>query len=252
MCRLLGWASRRPLPLTDVLGQADLDAFTELSCTHGDGWGAARTTGTGVEVRRSPDAARESDAFAQWAAGTATDLGMVHLRWATLGLPVRPENTHPFTDGQVAFAHNGSIRPPASLDALLPPEVRGLRAGDTDSERYFLAVLARIRGGEDPGAALAGTVRDIAARCDFSSLNALLLTPDRLYAVCRPGPEADQHQSGPDYFTLRYRVTGESVVVASSGWGSGWRDLGDGDLLEVDRATLEVTVTAVDGATLTR
>jgi predicted glutamine amidotransferase len=252
VCRLLGWASRRPLPLTELLGQEDLDAFTELSCKHGDGWGAARSTGTGVEVVKDPDAARESDAFARWAAGTATDLGMVHLRWATLGLPVRPENTHPFTDGQLAFAHNGSITPPSALDALLPPEVRGLRAGDTDSERYFLAVLARTRAGEAPGAALAGTVRDIAGQCTFSSLNALLLTPDRLLAVCLPGPHADQHDEGPDYFALRYRATGDTVVVASSGWGRDWQDLGRGELLEVDRQTLEVTVTALDEAALSR
>ena len=252
MCRLLGWATRRPLPLTELLGREDLDAFTELSCTHGDGWGTARSTGTGVEVVTSPDAARASDAFARWVSGTPTDLGMAHLRWATLGLPVRRQNTHPFTDGQVAFAHNGSIRPPSSLDGLLTPEVAALRAGDTDSERYFLAVLARIRDGEAPAAALAGTVRDIAGSCEFSSLNALLLTADRLLAASVPGPEADQHASGPDYFTLRYRTTDDAVVVASSGWGSGWRELGVGELLEVDRHTLEVTVTGVGEAALSR
>jgi predicted glutamine amidotransferase len=252
VCRLLGWATRRPLPLTDLLGRADLDAFTELSCTHGDGWGAAHSTGTGVEVLKSPDAARESEAFARWAAEQPTDLGMVHLRWATLGLPVRPENTHPFTDGRIAFAHNGSISPPESLDALLTPAGRGARGGDTDSERYFLAVLARIGDGEAPGAALAGTVRDIAGRCDFSSLNALLLTPDRLVAVSLPGPRADQHAQGPDYFSLRHRSTGDAVVVASSGWGGDWQELAPGELLEVDRHTLQVTVTPVEEAALTR
>lgn len=246
MCRLLGWATRRALPLADLLGPADLHAFTELSCTHGDGWGAARSTGTGVEVVKRPDAARESDAFTRWAASRPTDLGMVHLRWATLGLPVRPENTHPFTDGQVAFAHNGSITPPDSLDPLLAPEALAGMGGDTDSERYFLAVLGRIRAGEGPAAALAGTVRDITARCTFSSLNALLLTPDRLVAVCRPGPHADQHAHGPDYLALRHRTTGDTVVVASSGWGTDWQELAPGELLEVDRTTLEVTVHTVD------
>ena len=32
MCRLLGWATRTPTSLHDLLGSADLDAFTELSC----------------------------------------------------------------------------------------------------------------------------------------------------------------------------------------------------------------------------
>jgi predicted glutamine amidotransferase len=246
VCRLLGWASRPARPLAGLLGAEDLHAFTELSCTHGDGWGAARSTGTGVQVVRDPDAARTSAAFADWASGTPSDLGMVHLRWATLGLAVRPENTHPFTDGTVAFAHNGSIRPPAALDPLVGDGVRALRAGDTDSERYFLAVLSRLREGATPAGALAATVTAIAASTDFSSLNALLLTPDQLVAVCRPGPEADQHAEGPDYFALRYRAGDDAVVVSSSGWGRDWHELADGELLTVDRGTLAVTVRPVE------
>ena len=62
--------------------------------------------------------------FADWSRATRSDLGLVHLRRATLGLPVRAENTHPFTDGRLAFAHNGSISPPPALDVLLSPTTR--------------------------------------------------------------------------------------------------------------------------------
>ena len=147
MCRLLGWVTTAPTTLLDLLGEADLDAFTELSRRHADGWGVARATATGTKVHKRADAARTSRAFRSWARGHATDLGMAHLRWATLGLGVGVENTHPFTDGTVAFAHNGSVLPPGSLDRLVASDVARLRRGTTDSERYFLALLTRLRSG---------------------------------------------------------------------------------------------------------
>ncbi|MGY1617933.1 class II glutamine amidotransferase [Geodermatophilus sp. SYSU D00691] len=247
MCRLLGWASRVPTPLRDLLGEADLDAFTELSAKHAHGWGLARSTGAGVEVRKQADAARGNAEFAELARAGRADLGLAHLRRATLGLGIGLENTHPFTDGRVAFAHNGSIIPPRSVDRLIPWRLRRERRGDTDSERYFLAVLARMRDGLAPAEALLDTVGELAATGDFTSLNCLLLTPDELHAVCRVNHAASQEfDEGPDYYELRYRVTGDAVVVASSGWGRDWSALGNGDLLSVRRGTLEVSLRSLD------
>src|SRR5688500_13388654 len=135
MCRLLGWTTREPTTLSDLLGEDDLADFTELSAKHGDGWGVARSTRRRVVVRKRADAARSSAEFARWARGRRTDSGIAHLRWATLGLGIDPDNTHPFTDGRVAFAHNGSIRPPAALDDLLTQRSQRQRRGTTDSER---------------------------------------------------------------------------------------------------------------------
>jgi predicted glutamine amidotransferase len=247
MCRLLGWASHEPTSLLALLGEEDLDAFTELSCRHADGWGLARSRRRGVEVRKQPDAARTSGEFADRARNGSADLGLAHLRWATLGLDVRTENTHPFTDGRIAFAHNGSIRPPEALDRLLTRRARRLRRGDTDSERYFLAVVSRMQEGSSPGDALAETVAEIAATTDFTSLNCLLLTRDALHAVSRVNSGARiEFDEGPDYYELRYKVTDGAVVVASSGWGRDWDRLADGDLLTVRRRTLDVSVTTVE------
>jgi predicted glutamine amidotransferase len=243
MCRLLGWASRVPTTLLDLLGEEDLTEFTELSSKHADGWGLARSTRRGVRVAKAADAARTSGAFARRARRRRSDLGLAHLRWATLGLDVHEANTHPFSHGPLAFAHNGSIMPPASLDRLISPAVAGLRRGSTDSERYFLAVLSRMAEGATPAEALARTVEDVAAGGGYTSLNCLLLTPDELHAVCRIDPDVPPRpDEGPDYFTLRYRVTGDAVVVASSGWGRDWQDLADGELLTVRRRSLDVSV----------
>jgi predicted glutamine amidotransferase len=242
MCRLLGWAGRRPATLADVLGEDDLDAFTGLSAHHGDGWGVARSTARGVSVRRRPDAARTSARFDRWARHRRTDLGLAHLRRATLGLSIGPANTHPFTDGRVAFAHNGSISPPAALDDLLLARSQHRRRGTTDSERYFLALLTRLRSGTAPRDALRDTVDEIAGTLPFTSLNCLLLTPDELIAACHYDPAGDLEDKDPDYYRLRYRVTDDAVVVSSSGWGRNWQELANGDLLTVRRGSLETEV----------
>jgi predicted glutamine amidotransferase len=247
MCRLLGHVSRTPTSLAELLGEADLAEFTELSRKHGDGWGFASATDAGVQVVKAPDAARGSEAFGRAAHTGATDLGLVHLRWATLGLSVAPENTHPFTDGTIAFAHNGSITPPSALDALIPDDLQTQRTGDTDSERYFLATLAEARR-TNPADGLAATVARITESYEFSSLNAMIATPHELITVCRYDPMAQVREDEPDYYHMRFRVTADAVVVSSTGWGSGWTPLDNGEILVVRRDTLEVSVRSVKDA----
>jgi predicted glutamine amidotransferase len=249
MCRLLGWATREPTTLRDLVGDEDLLAFTELSAKHGDGWGVARATESDVKVHKRPDTARGSRSFGAWARTHASDLGLAHLRWATMGLSVGIENTHPFTDGQVAFAHNGSVLSPSALDGLAAPDVSRLRRGTTDSERYFLALLTRLRSGAAPRDALCDTVDEIAGTLPFTSLNCLLLTPDELIAACHYDPAGDLEDKDPDYYRLRYRVTDDAVVVSSSGWGRDWQELPNGSLLTVRRGSLATAVHSTERQT---
>jgi predicted glutamine amidotransferase len=260
MCRLLGYVTRTPAALADLLGEEDLFEFTELSCKHGDGWGAAWATDTGVEFVKAPDAARMSSAFDRHVHEHVGDLGIVHLRWATLGLEVAPENTHPFTDGTVAFAHNGSIDSFSSLDALIPAGLQRLRMGSTDSERYFLAVLAEVmrenqfypNGRGRLADSVAAIVERIAASHAFTSLNAMIATPDELIAVCCYDPAAEEKEEEPDYYRLGYRVTPGAVIVSSSGWGAEWSSLENGQILVVQRDTLDVSVGWMADARMTR
>jgi hypothetical protein len=101
-----------------------------------------------------------------------------------------------------------------------------------------------VRGGATPREALRDTVREIAATSPFTSLNCLLLTPTELIAACRFDPAAPLQDEAPEYYTLRYRATGDAVVVSSTGWGRNWHELGNGDVLVVGRGTLETTVVA--------
>jgi predicted glutamine amidotransferase len=245
MCRLLAFVAARPRTLGDVLGPSLRD-FTDLSRQrHSDGWGMAWPDGDRMEVRKAPDVASDSEEFARLGATVSTDALLVHLRWATMGLGLSTANTHPFDDGHVAFAHNGSVASIEGLDAMIDERLAGERQGTTDSERLWLAVRSRASG-VDLATALAETIGLVAATLPYSSLNCMVLTPERLHVACRFDPRAIAGDDGSDYYELRYRVTPDAVVIGSSGWPQdGWQLLGNGEMLTVERGSLAVSVTAL-------
>jgi predicted glutamine amidotransferase len=253
MCRLLGYCSRDTASLAEIMGEPGLRAFTGLSAFHGDGWGMAWHDDRGLHAEKSPRRAMDEPAFHELARRKLGDLGLVHLRWATPGLPVEARNTHPFRRGDVAMAHNGAIHPQDRLGELLPPDWERQRAGTTDSERYFLHVMSGLQAHDgDMIAALDDTAARVDGLLQANSLNAVFLTPDTLYAVCCYDPERIPHAAlaarGYDsptgcYFEVSYRETDGAVVVASSGWPQdGWTSLPNRHVLVVDRDTLQAKV----------
>ena len=161
----------------------------------------------------------------------------MHLRWATPGLALGPRNCHPFRYGRYTLAHNGAIHPQSKLGEMLPAEWERQLHGTTDSERYFLHLMWRLeRRGGDMAAAIADTQASIGSRYAVNSLNAILLSPDRMYAISWHDPPGSRRPSYADaslantpaeiagYFHLAYRATADAVVVASSGMASAWLD----------------------------
>lgn len=235
--------------------------FSALSQWHGDGWGLAWYDDQQMHVEKSPGRAIDEPAYDKLTHCALGDAGLVHLRMATPGLPVEACNTHPFTRDGFALAHNGAIHPQDRLGELLPPEWDRQRTGITDSERYFLNVMADLeRNGGDVVAALSSTIDHIDAVFTANSLNAILLGPDALYAICCYHPDripvaglADRGYKGaPErYFDLAYRVTEDAVVVASSGWPQDdWTFVPNRHVLVVDRRTLHLSVEPLTPGTL--
>ena len=253
MCRLLGYCARDNASLAEIMGEPGLQAFTALSSFHGDGWGMAWYDHRQLHVKKSPQRAADEPAFTEHAHRRLGELGLVHLRWATPGLPVEPRNTHPFRRGDVAMAHNGAIHPQDRLGELLPPDWERQLGGTTDSERYFLHVMSGLEAHDGD---MIAALDDTAARVDrlftANSLNAVFLTPDALYAVCFYHPERIPHATlaaraydGPTecYFEVSYLETDSAVVVASSGWAQeGWTSLPNRHVLVIDRETLQAKV----------
>ena len=256
MCRLLGYCSVSPASLTRLMGEQELRDFAALSALHGDGWGMGWYHGDQPAARKSVGRADQEPEFGALARRPLSDLGLVHLRWATPGLPVADANTHPFRYGPWLLAHNGAIHPQERLGELLPGTWEQRLGGTTDSERYFLHLMWRLaqRDG-DMVAAIGDTTTDIEARFGPNSLNAILLGPEALYAISWhdpakvPGEQlrtrgyGDRPGEIETYFDLAFRATAEAVIVASSGWPMpGWTPLPPGHVLVTERATLRTTI----------
>lgn len=239
MCRLLGVVSSTSDSLHNMLGD-NLAPFSALSESHCDGWGEASWTGGGqLVVEKEPARAATSDLFGSAMTATVTDAALLHLRRASAGMVNQVGNTHPFTDGQIAFAHNGWCGPIEELDRLVA-EVGGAPCdGDTDSERYFRLVAAELAR-EEPELAIPRAAARIMAAAQFEALNALLLTPTALYAYSFFNEEAMRERGvAKDAYDLHYSIEESQVTIASTGWDRDpqrWTALPKGAVLEVTRS----------------
>jgi predicted glutamine amidotransferase len=266
MCRLVGWASERPVTLREVIGDAGVDRLRHLSTVHADGWGAAWHDDAGVlTVQRSPLRAGADKAFDAFADGMASRVCLVHLRLGTPGYGKGSTSIHPFADGEWAFAHNGAILPGSAIDALLPPGGPRTPQGVTDSERYFLALRDEMDrcAGSVPVAMHRVLDRLESAGLAAASLNALMIGPDSLHVICRHDPawQADQipvwpadilasELKPPPYFPLAYRDEPDTVSVVSSGIvddPGAWQPVPNDAVLRVDLGSRKLTVTELGG-----
>lgn len=181
MCRLLATVCPRPMSLVDAVGPAVLAEFVALSRAHRDGWGLGWQSPGGAGVHTS---ARPADAdFDASVAPQDARVVLAHLRWASPGLPVNPENTHPFLREGVVFAHNGTLHPVGPLDNLLSAHRRASLRGTTDSERYFALVLQIREQTADLPTAVLTAARVLRARYPHASINAIVLDADSLVVV---------------------------------------------------------------------
>jgi predicted glutamine amidotransferase len=242
MCRLLGVVSTVPISVADAVGAHVLKDFVALTKVHGDGWGIAHVDGPGddPQVEVSAGSALDDAAFRAAVEDRRSSAGMVHLRWATNGLAVQPQNSHPFVVGGVAMAHNGSIKPTGPLDELIEPGIAASLRGTTDSERYFGVIRQHRRSSPDLAEAVRRAVAQLRALYPEASLNALVLGEGNLIAVHAharsqlPAEDIDEITAADlptehleDYFALRWARPGDgTVVIGSTGFGDlDWQPL---------------------------
>ena len=258
MCRLLGYVARRPTSVVEVLGKEHFEAFTALTAVHGDGWGMAWQDPDDNVIRCASSAASaiRDPAYAQLAQQRLGRAGIVHLRWATPGLRVSPENTHPFVDDGYAFAHNGHIAPLERLEGLLTSESRATLRGDTDSERYFRFVRQCIAEQGDDAQGLSHALGILVGEFPDASLNALMLTPTHVFGVhinsqasapvkglrsLFASEEQIPYRHTDEYFAMDFRLTDDAVHVISSGIDPrGWTPVPENTAAMVDLSSLEL------------
>ena len=246
MCRLLGFVSAQPQSFGAAAGE-NLKEFIHLSTVHCDGWGVATLDhdSASAHLSRAPEQAETSEGFIETLEKTQSDGALLHLRWATKGLPVSEDNTHPFLHDGFTFIHNGAIYPANSLDSVIAPKFKSAILGDTDSERYFYFLLTQIESlGLVDG--VISAVHEIKANHDFSSINAMLMTDKYFITICEHDPSRKPSWAVDGYYDLFFKTEQDQVVVASSGWDQdGWTNLPNHHILIVDRANLKVQVLAL-------
>lgn len=241
MCRLMGYVSTQDHTISEFVGPRFED-FAALSSLHCDGWGIAGIE-TGADhptLVVEPTQASKSDEFKKVTQNAMSNGALLHLRWATAGLPVKEGNTHPFTHGEISFIHNGGIIPASSLHPFIDADLFETMRGDTDSERYFAVIITEIRkAGLVDG--IVAAVRRIREECNYTSLNAMVLTPHQMIIINEHTFKAVPPGQTEAYYDLYYRKDDEGVLVASSGWDqAGWTLIDNHRALVIDRTTFEI------------
>lgn len=142
-------------------------------------------------------------------------LFFAHVR-ASTGPATSRNNCHPFAHGRWLFMHNGQIggwpRMRRAVEGMIPDALYDARAGTTDSEALFLAMIAA--GMEaDPVAAVTGTLEAVARRMRAKHV----AEPLRFAAALTDGRDlfAFRWASDDRAPTLYFSETAERLLVAS-------------------------------------
>lgn len=257
MCRLLGVVSATPVSVATAVGEHVLKDFVALTRIHGDGWGVARVRlpGHDPRVEVSAGSALDDPHFDAAMHHRRSAASLVHLRWATTGMTVAPQNSHPFFANRIAMAHNGSVKPMEKLEQLLAPDIAATLRGSTDSERYFGLIRQHRKSSPDLPEAVRRGVSELRQVFPDASLNALLLGEDQLIAVHAHArsrlPDEDiaeitaadlpaEHLE--DYFGMRWARLDDRVVVASTGFGDlEWQPLESESVTAISMYDLSMT-----------
>ena len=192
-----------------------------------------------IDLFKEPVSATKSSNFKTEIRSHNATAGLLHLRWATEGMSVNENNTHPFCYQDISFIHNGSITPPDHLDPLIDKKYLALAKGNTDSERYFLYLLTQIdKYGFSEG--VKAGVKYIKENLKYSAINMMIINKASFISACVYNQDKipAKFKDDTDYYELKFTKKNGQVVIASSGWNQdGWQQIPNGSVLIIDRFT---------------
>jgi len=242
----MGYVSPNKTSFPAIVGDYFSD-FVALSSVHCDGWGLSTVdqSGSHIVLNREVEAASASSTFDATVAKNVADGALLHLRWATKGIPISENNTHPFFYGDYSFIHNGSIFPPDVIAPFIDPKFNSLIEGESDSERYFYLVMTEV---EKLGlvAGVKSALAIIKEHGDTTSLNCMLMNRDYFLTVSEHNTARKPDWAPDDYYEIKYLPTPQGVLFASSGWNQpGWTMLENHHAALVNRSSFEIEVIAI-------
>ncbi|EHI13261.1 ergothioneine biosynthesis protein EgtC [Mycolicibacterium thermoresistibile] len=225
MCRHLGWLGRpRSIaelmlePPYGLLVQSYAPRRQKYGLLNADGWGVGFFDDDGVARRwRSATPLWGDASFASIAPVLRSGCVVAAVRSATVGMPIEPSASAPFTDGHWLLSHNGRVDR-AVLDTA------AARAESTVDSALLAATI--FERGLDR---LGETLRDVAAADPDARLNILAGNGTRLLATTWGD-------------TLSVLAGDDGVVLASEPYDDDprWRDVPDRHLVEVTGAGVEM------------
>ncbi|MFF9126816.1 ergothioneine biosynthesis protein EgtC [Streptomyces sp. NPDC014889] len=244
MCRHLAYLGPEE-PLGRYLVEPPHSLYRQAWAPRHQRYGTVNADGFGVGwyAEGDPVPARYRRAGPIWADLSFADLSRVvrtsallaAVRDATLSGADAEAAAAPFAAGTWLFSHNGAVTGwPDSLAAVsrtLPPRDLLTLEARNDSALVWALVLARLRGGDEEGQALADTVLEVAAAAPGSRLNLLLTNGETITATAW----------GDSLWYLA--EPGRRTVVASEPYDDDphWRQVPDRTLLAASRTDVLLT-----------
>jgi glutamine amidotransferase len=224
MCRHIGWlgepisvASLMMDPANGLLVQSYSPRRQKHGLMNADGWGAGFYDAGAPRRWRSAAPLWGDASFASVAPVLRSGCIVAAVRSASVGMPIEPSASAPFTDGQWLLSHNGLVD-----RAVLPLSAKA----ESTCDSALLAALIFDRGLD----ALGDTVVDVAAADPNARLNILAANGSRLLAT-----------TWGDTLSVLRRADG--VVVASEPYDDdpGWQEVPDRHLVAVAGSGIELT-----------
>jgi glutamine amidotransferase len=227
MCRHLGWlgeprsiASLVLEPPSGLRVQSYAPRLQKHGLMNADGWGVGFFD-TGVVRRWRSAAPLWGDAsFASVAPALSSGCVVAAVRSASIGMPIEPSASAPFSDGQWLLSHNGLVD-----RAVLPLSSDLSRLAESTVDSALLAALIFERG----LGALGDTIEEVAAADPMARLNILAANGSQLRATTWGD-------------TLSVLRQDDGVVLASEPYDDNpdWREIPDRHLVVVQGSRVDL------------
>ncbi len=223
MCRHLGWLGEPRSIASLVLDQPSgllVQSYAPRRQKHGlmnaDGWGVGFFDNDVVRRWRSAAPLWGDASFASVAPALSSDCVVAAVRSASIGMPIEPSASAPFTDGRWLLSHNGLVD-----RAVLPPSSKA----ESTNDSALLAALIFERGLD----ALGDTIVEIAAADPNARLNILAANGSQLRAT-----------TWGDTLSVLRRDDG--VVLASEPYDDNpdWQEIPDRHLVVAEASRVEL------------
>jgi len=223
MCRHLGWAGEPRSVASLVLDPPSgllVQSYAPRRQKHGlmnaDGWGVGFFDNGAVRRWRSAAPLWGDASFASVAPALSSDCIVAAVRSASIGMPIEPTASAPFTDGQWLLSHNGLVN-----RAVLPLS----SAAESTVDSALLAALIFERGLDSLG----DTIVEVATADPNARLNILAANGTQLRATTLGD-------------TLSVLRRDDGVVLASEPYDDNpdWQEIPDRHLIVAEASRVEL------------